>query len=338
MYNFKRINPTNEDWKVIESTYDATVDKTQALMKYVELQGNEPFIAKVYKNDSLYGYFVGEICVRAKVKILGSPFYGLGIAHQGLSMLQEIDGYERITIYKELARWVFNLNYAIWIEIEDWQLSMDDCEGKGVRFKGHDTGYTDLTPTEEAIEHSFEYKSCRYMMNKAKKLGVTIRETLDSQTFLDLHWEQHKDVMSRKGVETPKPKSNLQKLIDAAYPDHLLLMEAVSPEGEVVSTAMTTYDNHNAHFFARANFGKDLKWSANELLMWESMKYCKEKGARFFNHSGVGSFKMKFGSVRLWKPRLYFAKYAWLTPAREVCWDIYHRFRRLFAKKGLWMK
>lgn len=226
----------------------------------------------------------------------------------------------------------------MWIEVEDWQLSMEDCEGQRVRFKGHDTGYTDLTPSEEEIEHSFEYKSCRYMMNKAKKLGITIRETLDPQAFLDLHWEQHKDVMSRKGIETPKPKSNLQKLIDAAYPDHLLLMEAVSPEGEVISTAMTTYDNHNAHFFARANFGKDLKWSANELLMWESMKYCKAKGAKFFNHSGVGSFKLKFGTIRLWKPRLYFAKYAWLIPAREVCWDIYHRFRKLFAKKGLWMK
>lgn len=99
MYQFERINPTPRDWQVIESTYDATVDKTQALMKYVEAQGNEPFVAKVYKNDSLYGYFIGEICVRAKVKILGSPFYGLGIAHQGLSMLQEIDAAERIYIY-----------------------------------------------------------------------------------------------------------------------------------------------------------------------------------------------------------------------------------------------
>lgn len=338
MYSFVRINPTQEQWRVIESTYDATVDKTEALMKYVAAQNNEPFIAEVYKEDLLYGYFVGEIVVRAKCKILGSPFFGLGIAHQGLSMLQEITADERIEIYKQLAQWVFEQRYAVWIEIGDWQLSMEDCEGKGVRYEGHDTGFVDLTQEEETMLHKLNYKSCRYMMNKATKLGVYIRETKDPREFLELHWAQHEDVMQRKGLVPPKPKSNLQKLIDAAYPEHLQLLEAVTPEGKVISTLMTTFDSHNAHFFARASFGDDLKWSPNELIMWESIKRSKAAGAKFFNTSGVEQFKLKFGSTRVWKPRLTFAKYSWLIPARKIAWDFYHRYRRLFAKKGMWMK
>ena len=338
MYSFKRIDPTKEQWKIIESTYDATVDKTEALMRYVEAQNNEPFITEVYKDEQLYGYFVGEIVERAGWKLLGAPFFGLGIAHQGLSMLQEITADERIGIYKALAKWVFKQRYAVWIEIGDWQLNMEDCEGKGVRFEGHDTGYVDLTQDEETLLHNLSYKSCRYMINKATKLGVYVRETEDPKAFLEQHWAQHVDVMTRKNTIPPKPKSNLQKLIDAAYPEHLQLLEAVTPEGKVVSTLMTTFDGHNAHFFARASFGEDLKWRPNELIMWESIKRSKAAGAKFFNTSGVGSFKLKFGTTRLWKPRLIFAKWVWLIPARELAWNIYHRFRKVFAKRGMWMK
>lgn len=339
MYSFVRIDPSPEQWKEIESTYDATVDKTYALMQYVATQNNTPFVLSVYKEKRLYGYFIGEIVVRAGWKILGSPFFGLGIAHQGLSMLQEISADERINIYIELAAYVFAQRYAVWIEIADWELNMDDCEKRhDIHYQGHDTGFVDLSQDEKTLQHNLHYKSCRYMINKAIKLGVYVRETTDPEKFLEIHWAQHEDVMKRKGLVPPKPKSNLKKLIDAAYPEHLQLLEAVNPEGKIISTLMTTYDNHNAHFFARASFSEDLKWSPNELIMWESIIRSKSSGAKFFNMSGVGPFKLKFGSNRLYKPRLIFSKYKWLFSVRELAWQFYHRFRNVFAKLGLWMK
>lgn len=330
-YSFSPIEPSSINWQIIENCYDGTVDKTEGIMRYCIQQGCKPFVVSISNVDNCIGYFVGTIIRRAGLKIIGSPNEGLGIAHQGLCMIEEISVTERLDIYKSFANWAFKNRYGQFIQIEDFQLRIKDVQDySDIKFQGHDCSWIDLTQTEDEILHNMEYKSCRYMINKAIKNGYYVREAHDPYTFLDLHFKQHIEVMKRHNKSAEKPKKNMKWLIDSTLGSSLLILEAVSPEGEVVVTAIFNVNHQNAHFFSRACYSKDLSSGANELIMWEAMKRCKEKGAKWFNNSGCGKFKLKFGAIREYKPRLFFAKYDCLISARQIAFNIYHKNRWLF--------
>lgn len=47
-YRFKKIEPTKEDWKAIESAYDSTCYQTESWYKYLRRIGVRLFVAAVY--------------------------------------------------------------------------------------------------------------------------------------------------------------------------------------------------------------------------------------------------------------------------------------------------
>lgn len=352
-YLFKKIIPDNNTWRLIESCYDATVDKTKGIIDYCEYQGCKPFVAEIHSTDikvcsediqnnsssSLIGWFVGGIIWRV-VPILGSPNEGLGIAHQGLSMLYKVSSFTRLQIYSEFSKWIYKHRYAMFIQVEDFQLEMDDVDAYNsaisdinnrIIYQGHDCSWIDLTKTEEELFHGMDYKSCRYMINKAIKNQICVREATDADSFLGLHFKQHLEVMKRHNQFAAKPKKNIKALIESTWRDSLMLLEAVDAGNRIVSTGIFVVKNNNCHFFSRACFSSDLSSGANELLMWEAIKRSKARGALFFNNSGVGPFKLKFGSIRRYKPRLFFPKYKWLVSARTLCFEIFHKYRKMFS-------
>ena len=331
MYSFKLIEPTDADWRIIEGTYDGTVYKTKEWFDYLSYQKCKPFILEVGKKGEKIGYFVGELLKRG-VWLLGAPNEGVGTGNQGLSMLRETSAEERILIYKEMADWVFKHHHAVWIQIEDWQLLMDDLEGSGLNYEGHDASWIDLTADETILFARMEKKSCRYKVNKALKEGVTIRETENPDRFLDVHYDQCISVMQGKGLEPLRSKEHLRELIRILYPKYLLLLEAVAPTGEIVATGIYATSDKSACSFSSASYRKYSNYCANELIRWEALKRCKERGAAFFNNNGVMSFKLKFGASRDYRPRLIFSKYKWLFPFRRFFKDLWHKTRFTFYK------
>lgn len=326
MYDFKRIDPTDDDWKAIEATYDGTVYKTKAWFGYLAYQHCKPFIAKVFQDSNLIGYFVGALLKRG-VWTLGAPLEGVGTGNQGLAMLRETLPPERIEIYKALAKWVFKNRYAVWLQVEDWQLEIYDFEGNEDIMEYHDASWVDLTADEETMFARMDKKSCRYKVNKAIKEGVVIRETEDPEKFLEIHYDQCKSVMHGKGLEPLRSKSHLREMIRILYPDYLLLLEAVIPTGEVVATGIYATSDKSACSFSSASYREYSRFCANELIRWEAFKRCKERGAAFFNNNGCMDFKLKFGSLRDFRPRIVFQKHKGLAVFRKFFKDIYHKLR-----------
>lgn len=326
MYDFKRIDPTDDDWKAIEATYDGTVYKTKAWFDYLAYQHCLPFIAKVFQDSNLIGYFVGALLKRG-VWTLGAPLEGVGTGNQGLAMLRETLPPERIEIYKALAKWVFKNRYAVWLQVEDWQLEIYDFEGNEDIMEYHDSSWVDLTADEETMFARMDKKSCRYKVNKAIKEGVVIRETEDPEKFLEIHYDQCKSVMHGKGLEPLRSKSHLREMIRILYPNYLLLLEAVIPTGEVVATGIYATSDKSACSFSSASYREYSHFCANELIRWEAFKRCKERGAAFFNNNGCMDFKLKFGSLRDFRPRLVFQKHNGLAVFRKFFKDIYHKLR-----------
>lgn len=333
MYSFKQIIPSSSDWRIIESTYDNTVYKTGPWFGYLEKIGCKPFVCEVCKEGEKMGFFVGER-KRRLFNIIGAPIEGVGTAHQGLAMLKDTSAEERIAIYDALAAWLFRKRLAVWLQVEDQCITEADAQGANVNYEGHERNQIDLTIDEEVLFHQMSQKSCRYMINKALKDGVVIREATDPDAFLDVHFNQHQQLMRSKGLDVLKPKPVFKNLIDATWPDEMLLLEAVSSNGTVIGTGMYAVNHGSACYFSAA-FDKDCGISPNELMNWEAIRRCKARGARFFDFNGVAQWKFKYGGTYYIQPRLVYMKYKWLTGAREKASKLYHRYRYKLVKIGI---
>ena len=333
MYSFKQINPSADDWNAIENTYDNTVYKTAAWFDFLEKVGCKPFVCEVFNDDTKVGFFVGEQKKRV-FNLIGAPIEGVGTAHQGLAMLHETPADERIAIYNALAAWAFKKGYAVWFQVEDQCITEDDAIQANVRYEKHDRNSIDLTPDEDSLFHNMSQKSCRYMVNKAIKEGIVIREAADPDAFLNVHYEQHVQIMRSKGLDALKPKSVFKALIDATCPSEMLLLEAVLPNGTIASTGMYAVNHGSACYFSAA-FDKDFGVSPNELMNWEAIRRCKARGARFFDFNGVSHWKFKYGGTCYIQPRLVYMKYPWLEKARKTASKLYHKYRYKLVKLGV---
>lgn len=324
IYHFKKINPSKVEWEVIEKTYDGTVYKTQAWFDYLVYQNCKPFIVSISKDNQTIGYFVGELKKRG-VWILGAPIEGVGTGNQGLSMLNHIDAKERIAIYREMAKWVFKHRYAVWVQVEDWQLQMEDVENTDLIYEPHDASWEDLTLNEDELFARMDNKSCRYKVKKAIKEGVIVRDTEDTDKFIDVHYDQCLHVMHSKGLEPRRSKEHLTEMIKLLYPDRMILLEAVSPEGKIIATGMYAVSERSASSFSSASYREDSHYCANELIRWEAFKRCKERGALFFNNNGCMSFKLKFGAYRAYRPRIVFSKFRILFSLRKRAVSLFRK-------------
>lgn len=333
MYSFKLINPTEEDWKAIEGACDNTVYKTKHWFDYLEKIHCKPFVCEVFSGNAKMGYFVGEQKKRF-FNLIGAPIEGVGTAHQGLAMLEPTSASERISIYNALAEWIFKKRYAVWFQVEDQCVAESDAVEAGAQFEKHDRNSLDLTLDEDTLFHKMSQKSCRYMINKAVKEGIVIREAADPDAFLDVHYEQHLKIMRSKGLDALKPKPVLKALIDATWPSEMLLLEAVLPDGTIAGTGMYAVNHGSACYFSAA-FDKDCGVSPNELMNWEAIKRCKTRGARFFDFNGVSNWKFKYGGTYYIQPRLVYMKYKWLVKARKTASELYHKYRYQLVKLGV---
>lgn len=330
-YSFRLLESSEINWKEIENCPDSTIYKTEVWFNYLKKwKCISPFIVEIIgENNS--GFFVGEK-IKKVVTIIGSPFEGLGTAHQGLSMKSSCSGEERILIYKDISKWIFDNHYASFLQVEDWQLTMNHVDNAGVVTQGHSGYMIDLSLSEEELYHNLQQKSCRYSINKSIKNGITIRETQDPQKFIDIYYEQLIEVFNKQGLTPTYSKDCVVSLIDSLDSAHLLLLESVTQDGEIAATGIFPGEKNLAIFWGGASYQKFQKLCPNEPLIWEAIKIWKQRGAKVFDLCGVRQYKLKFGPIIYTKPRLLFAKYSVLFKAKNLAKSLYYGLRDFKAK------
>lgn len=330
-YKFKKLNKEEIDWRVIEATSDSTIYKSSGWFEYLhQWKKITPVVIEI-STDEVIGYFVGELIFKG-VTILGSPFEGFGTGHQGLSMLKEIQPSERLDIYNQLSAWIFDSKIASYIQIEDYQLTMEDLDGKNVAYEGHEGYVIDLLQSEETIYQNMHPRSCRYRINKSRKSGVIIRETTDVDRFVDVYYNQLLEVFNKQGLTPTYDKSCVRSLVDSLYPERMLLLEAVTAEGDIAATGLFPGDKNMAIFWGGASYQRFQKFCPNEPLIWEAIKIWKERGTKVFDMCGVRPYKLKFGPVLYTKPRIMFARCRGLISAKRIIKKIYYGIRSFKAK------
>lgn len=67
-------------------------------------------------------------------------------------------------------------------------------------------------------------------------------------------------------------------------------------------------------------------------MVWEAMRMLRERGAGDLNFCGMASYKLKFGTIYAYVPRLIFTKYNFIYTLKTFAKNCFYDTRFLMAK------
>lgn len=353
MYTFAKISCKNVPWSKIEGTYDSTCFHSEKWNVYLNKIGYTPYFLEVLKNNEVIGYFVGEK-LGLGVHVVTAPMDGIGTYTQGLCMLNIISEEERINIYQNLAKWLFEEKEALLLQVDDWQLRrtsatwipyeefcQDTLEKMNLNYSVRPTLCVPINTSVEEMWSNLHYKSCKYCINKANKLGLYVKEITnfdEIEEFTKIHYSQLKEVCAKQGMR-PKPSQSqkrMKALCESLFPNRIIMLEVIGKDDngieQVMSTGIYALDKGQCIYWTGASYQRWQKYCPNELMVWKAMCKLHESGGGLLNFGGMATYKLKFGTVYEYVPRIAFAKYPWMLNILPWMKRQYHNVKRLIAK------
>lgn len=289
------------------------------------------------------------------IPMVTAPIEGIGTYTQGLNMLRETSEEERIEIYQALAEWIFKKGYAWTLQVEDWQLRRDTpewmpneafhqemIEKYEIPYVARPTLHVAVNKPEEELWAGLSYKSCKYCVNKATKLGLEVREITDFNeipAFCKEHYKHLSDVCRRKGMRprSTQAESRMRAVCESLWPDRVLMLQVVGKDENGVEQYMSSgiycIDKGECIYWTGASYQRYMKYCPNEIMVWEAMKRISARGGGDLNFGGMASYKLKFGTIYAYVPRLQFAKYKILLNWTQWLKGLYHKFGRKMMEK-----
>lgn len=351
-FNFSILSPSKSDWEEIESCVDATVFHTQTWDTYLSSLRKRQFVIAIEdENGFRIGFFVGTKSW-AGVRIIGAPSGGAGTFVQGLCLKNTVEIEVRIQIYQELVAFCFKHHQAGYIQISDWRLMdvFDNLDARmtwskplldklGISYSLRISFFIDTTPPESLLWDHLKYKSCKYPIHKAQKLGLVVKRIeneKDIHSFIDTHSRLVADVSRRKKVNRHEhhDKKHLLALCKALFPERIVMLQVLgtAEDGEqhIMASSIFCKGKAASTYFSGASKEIYMKYCPNELMVWEGIKILHQEGAGDLILGDVAPYKKKFGSLYGYLPIMVFTKYPWLTGIRGQLKKMYLKIRKTF--------
>ena len=348
-YTFNKLNPYDVNWKDIEAIAECTCFHSQQWDSYVHRSGYKTFIAEIKQNGTTIGYFIGTT-IGHLVKAICAPLDSLGYT-QGAILKHSINAKERIQLYQEMVNWIFEKHYALYLSVDDWQLREDRLEWTdqyiwrnelldeiGIKYTVRPTLYLPLNSSIDDLWAGLHYKSAKYCINKAHKLGLhtrVITKKEEIKGFLDIHYDQICDVCQRHHAGKPKLGQSLQRLQKACeelFPDKVLMIQVLGNDEngfeQIMSSALFFIGKEETIYNTGASYQRYQKFCPNEIMVWEAILILKESGVKAVNFGGMSNYKLKFGTIYAYVPRLIFSKYSFIDNLRNIAKRMYYKYFR----------
>ncbi len=158
------------------------------------------------------------------------------------------------------------------------------------------TFWIDLSPTEEELMKSFSSKT-RYNIRVAERNGVTVKED-NSDTAFDKYLELTRETIKRQGFYAHSEKYHrlMWKILRKAGIARLL---TATYKGEIITTWILFSWKNFLYYPYGASTKSHKNVMANNLMMWEAIKFGKKLGLSTFDlwgrEEGKGFTKFKEG-------------------------------------------
>jgi lipid II:glycine glycyltransferase (peptidoglycan interpeptide bridge formation enzyme) len=158
------------------------------------------------------------------------------------------------------------------------------------------TFWIDITPSEESLMKGFSSKT-RYNIRLAEKKGVIVGEDNSNEAF-DRYLELTRETINRQGfyAHTEKYHHLMWKILKKAGIAHLM---TATYQGEIITTWILFVWKNFLYYPYGASTEKHKEVMANNLMMWNAIKFGKKMGLTTFDlwgrEEGKGFTKFKEG-------------------------------------------
>lgn len=324
MLRWYRLEISLEEWtQRIEKFSDRTLFHSSSWLRFLEnAVGGERVLAVLREGNSECGYFAGVVVRKLGLRILGSPLPGWTSSYMGFVLRPEIPRCDAVTALKDFAFQDLN---CVHMELMDRRVDSRSLNSK-FRVRNYDGFEIDLLPEEDQLFANL-FPACRRCIRKALRSGVTIEEASDADFAHDFY-EQLEEVFARQGLRPTYDLKRVQALIRHLQPTgNLLLLRAFDQERHCIATGIFPAMHDRAYFWGGASRTQYRHLRPNESLMWCAIRYWKRRGIRYFDFSGAGDYKRKYGAYEITVPWLRISRYP-LLPMMRNCMLLMTKFRQ----------
>ena len=173
-----------------------------------------------------------------------------------------------------------------------------DLSGLGFRrtrdFETYEMGLT----RDEDYLFSVMKGACRTSIRKGTKNGLEVRVEEDD-TYIDDFCAMSDEVFAKSSLKTPYSRRFVEEVQERLTSAGELIVASAFHGEDRVATVMIPHNGRTAMYFAGASYGAKLSLMPNNLLLWEVMRACKDRGLSSFDMISTsgkpGKFKMAFG-------------------------------------------
>ena len=296
MLRLERVPLDEVDWKALDEFGDRNVFQTPGWLEFVaRTQGADPVVARIERGGEAVGWFSGLMLRRFGVPILGSPFQGWTTGPMGFNLAPEIERREAV---EALLPFAFKELRCLHVELLDRRARFEELSGLGARLAEFSTYELDLAREEHEIFAGMS-SACRRAVRKGEKQGVRVEEAHGIE-FADEYYAQLEDVFAKQSLRPPYGVERVRELIRCLEPSgNLLLVRALSPQGEGIATAIFPVLNEFAYFWGGASWRSGQMLRPNEAVFWHTMRHLRERGVPLLDMGGGGAYKRKYGPREL---------------------------------------
>jgi len=314
MLTFDRVHLSLENWgSTLQQYPDRTVYQSPAWLRFLaETQKGEIIIAALREGSAVLGYFSGLVIHKCGLRILGSPLPGWTTAYMGLVLKPEVP---RMDALEALQRFAFSDLQCVHLEFMDRNLGASAI-GDRYPFLNYNGFEIDLSRDEDELFRSFSY-DCRHCARKGMRSGVVIQEASDAE-FADDYYNQLTDVFAKQRLIPTYGKDRVSALIRHLQPTgNLLLLRAIDADGHCVATLISVGMHNRAEVWSGASWRTFQHLRPNEVLVWRTICYWKNRSVQFLDLGGAGEFKRRFGAYRISVPWVRTSRYSVLPLLRS---------------------
>jgi len=264
-----------------------------AWLKFLEeTQPGKVLRFRIVDGGMTMGYFVGLLLEKRNIKILGSPLPGWTTDYMGPIVNKGFD-------YKSFIYSLVNTcrNFGIQ-HIELNNPFLDKGIMQEMHFHYHE-GITYLTPLfkDENLMWDNLKSNCRNRIRKAQKNELIVEDCIDP-IFINEYYDQLNEVFKHKNLVPTYSIQRVESLFKNLKPD-LLFTLRVKHNDKIIATGIFPHDDRCIYFFGGASWKEYQSLCPNEILHWTAMTRAAKLGIETYNMCGGGSFKPKFGGLKV---------------------------------------
>lgn len=322
MYSFEQVNYREINDYINHEYEDRLIFQTKEWIDFVsDCKGAEPIVIRIKKDNKEIGFFTSLIFSVMGVRIIGSPFRGWTTLYMGFNLKQ---GENRVEIIPELWKYVHREYKCFYMEIVDWNISIEEAYEAGLTYGIQETYVKEISDELPKILKSFS-STCKNQIHRFEKNEARLDIVEPTDSFAEEYYKELERVFGYQGL---KPSYDLKRVksllshIKEIGKDTLYTTIAYSPEGTPIGTLIGFGYGKTAYLWGLTIIREE-QYYQSDALLWDSFKHWKELGYEHYDLVGVRPYKLKFHPELRQTPRITCCKLPFMIKVRDWAEKMY---------------